>query len=162
MSDSPPIAEPQELYGEREQCSYVFQKGVNINQQCSREIPLGNRFCKTHSKTAFAKKLLSSNGVEEEVVEERKKSFDKLPSKKKEKEEPDVDSDTEVIHLPQIEEEDLEEILAGIPDEDELEEGEEEGPVVEDDEQLIIQQIKLYYRNLPFLDEELPFDQKGK
>jgi len=41
---------------------------------------LGNHFCRTHAKTAFAKKLLSSNEVvekEEEVkVEDRKKTFD--------------------------------------------------------------------------------------
>jgi len=75
--DGPAIAEPQELYGEREGCNYIFQKGININQQCSREIPLGNCFCRTHTKMAFAKKLLSLNEVvveeEEEVVEERKK-----------------------------------------------------------------------------------------
>jgi len=40
--DEPTIAEPQELYGEREWCNYIFQKGINMNQQCPREIPLGN------------------------------------------------------------------------------------------------------------------------
>jgi len=115
---------------------------------------LGNRFCRTHAKTAFAKKLLSSNEVVEEEEEvERKKTFDKLPSKKKEQE--DVDPDTKIIQLPQVEEEDLEEILANIPEEEEEEE--EGGP----DEALIIQQIKLYYKNLLFLDEELPFDQQA-
>jgi len=125
-----------------------------MNQQCPSEIPLGNRFCRTHSKTAFAKKLLSLNEVEEEVevVEERKKTFDKLPSKKREQEE-DVDPDTEFIQLPQVEEEeDLKEILANIPEE------EEGGP----DEALIVQKIKLYYKNLPFLDEERPFDQQAE
>jgi len=52
---------------------------------------LGNHFCRTHAKTASAKKLLSSNEVvekEEEVeVEDRKKTFNKLPSKKREQEE---------------------------------------------------------------------------
>jgi len=122
----------------------------------SKEIPLGNCFCRTHPKTAFAKKLLSLNEVveEEEVeVEERKKrvSFDKLPLKKREQEE-DVDPNTKIIQLPQVEEEeDLKEILANIP-EDEPEE--EEG--------LIVQQIKLYYKKLPLLDEELPFDQQAE
>jgi len=96
--DKPPIAELQD-FGEREQCNYIFQKGINMNQQCCREIPLGNCFCRTQAKTAFAKKLLSSNEVEEEEeveVEERKKrvSFNKLPSKKKEQEE-DVDPDNQ-------------------------------------------------------------------
>jgi len=114
---------------------------------------------RTHAKMAFAKKLLSLNAVvvEEEVeVEERKKrvSFNKLSTKKGEQEE-DVDPDTEIIQLPQVEEEDLEEILANIP-EDEPEE-EEGGP----DEVLIVQQIKLCYKNLPFLDEDLPFDQQA-
>jgi len=36
-------------------------------------------------------------------------------------------------------------------------EEEEGGP----DEALIVQQIKLYYKNLPFLDEELLFDQEA-
>jgi len=53
------------------------------------------------------------------------------------------------------EEEDLKEILANIPEEEPEEE--EGGP----DEALIVQQIKLYYKNLPFLDEELPFDQQA-
>jgi len=93
--------------------------GVTMNQQCPREIPLGNHFCRTHTKMAFAKKLLSSNEVveEEEVeVEERKKraSFNKLPLKKREQEE-DVDPDTKIIQLPQVEEEeDPREILANI------------------------------------------------
>jgi len=78
---------------------------------------LGNRFCRTHAKTAFAKKLLSLNEVVE--VEERKKrvSFDKIPLKKREQEE-DVDPDIKIIQLPQVEEEeDLKEILANIPEE---------------------------------------------
>jgi len=149
--DEPTIANPQELYGERERCNYIFQKGINMNQQCPREIILGNCFCWTHAKTAYAKKLLSSNEVE--VVEERKKTFDKLPSKKRE----DVDSDSKIIQLPQVEEEEgLEEILVNIPEEEPEEE--EGGP----DEALIIQQINLYYKNLPFLDEELPFDQQAE
>jgi len=53
-----------------------------------------------------------------------------LPSKKKEEE--DVDPDTEIIQLPQVEEEDLKEILANILEEEAEEE--EGGP----DEQLII------------------------
>jgi len=58
--DEPAITEPQD-FGEREGCNYIFKKGININQQCPREIPLGNHFCRTHAKTAFAKNLLSSN-----------------------------------------------------------------------------------------------------
>jgi len=89
-------------------------------------------------------------------IENRKKTFDKPPLKKREQEE-DVDPDTEIIQLPQVEEEeDLEEILANIP-EDEPEE--EEGG---SNEQLIIQQIKLYCKNLPILDEELPFNQQAE
>jgi len=37
--DEPAIAEPQD-FGEREWCNYIFQKGINMNQQCPREIPL--------------------------------------------------------------------------------------------------------------------------
>jgi len=75
---------------------------------------------------------------------------------KKREQEEDVDPDTEIIQLPQVEEEeDLKEILANIP-EDEPEE--EEGGC---DKQLIIQKTKLYYKNLPFLDEELPFNQQA-
>jgi len=68
-------------FGEREQCNYIFQKGININQQCPREIPLGNHFCRTHAKTAFEKKLLSSNEVaveKEEEVEDRKNTYKSL------------------------------------------------------------------------------------
>jgi len=105
MDEISAIAEPQD-FGERERCNYIFQKGININQQCLQEIPLGNHFCRTLAKTAFAKKLLSSNEVvvEEEVEEERKKrvSLDKLPSKKREQEE-NVDPDTKIILLPQVE-----------------------------------------------------------
>jgi len=50
-----------------------------------------------------------------------------------------------------VEEEDLKEILANIPEDD-----------PEEEEGLIVQQIKLYYKNLPFLDEELPFDQQAE
>jgi len=88
MDDFSAIAELQD-FGEREQCNYIFQKGINIDQQCPPEIPLGNRFCRTHAKTAFAKKLLSLNEIvvekEEEVeVEDRKKTFDNPPLKKRE------------------------------------------------------------------------------
>jgi len=101
MDDFSAIADLQD-FGEREQCNDIFQKGININQQCPQEIPLGNCFCRTHAKTASAKKLLSSNEVvvekEEEVgVEDRKKTFYKLPLKKREQGE-DVDPDTEIIH----------------------------------------------------------------
>jgi len=70
------------------------------------------------SKRTFAKKLLSSNEV---AVVERKKTFDKLPSKKREEEE-DFDTDAKIIQLPQAEEEDLKEILANIPEEEAEEE----------------------------------------
>jgi len=75
MEDLSAIAEPQD-FGESEQCNYIFQERININQHYLQEIPLGNCFCRTHAKTAFAKKLLSSNEVvveEEEVVDKRKK-----------------------------------------------------------------------------------------
>jgi hypothetical protein len=90
--------------------------------------------------------------VDEEKEEEKEKertNFDKLPVKKKEQEE-NVDSDTEIIELPRVEEEEEEEL-------EELEEILEEEP---EEEGLIVQQIKLYYKNLPFLNEELPFHEQ--
>jgi len=45
------VAKPQLLYGEREQCHYLFQKGINAGKNCDRMIPKGNNFCKQHLKT---------------------------------------------------------------------------------------------------------------
>jgi len=35
------VAEPQPLYGEREQCHYLFSKGINAGKNCDRMIPKG-------------------------------------------------------------------------------------------------------------------------
>jgi len=74
------VAEHQPLYGEREQCHYLFQKGINAGKNCDRMIPKGNNFCKRHLKTRPSLNLeveaVSSSSPDHQV---NKKKFDILP-----------------------------------------------------------------------------------
>jgi hypothetical protein len=137
------VAEPQELHGEREQCHYIYQKGVNLNKQCDKQIPKGNIFCKKCSKTAWAKRYLerldcdpSLQDTKEPIKEEQKpqQKYDKMPQPKhQEKEIPsdgDDDDDVETIVLPTPEDEEAKDL-----DEDELEMLMEDEPEEQGDEE---------------------------
>jgi len=104
-------------------------------------------FCKSHRK-----KEPQQPAPVVEQAPQPKKSSDVLPQKKEVLEDEIVDEDTGIIELPMVEEEEDDDL------EEELEEIEEEQNGPSDD--LVIQQIKLYYSNLPFLDQELPFEQQ--
>jgi len=172
------MTEQEEFVFHRDQCNYIFKKGASKGQRCERMIPMDvGGFCKSHRKkepqqqaapadTPIPKKsfdVLPQKKEEEIPIPKKKeeeipipkKSFDVLPQKKEEEEEEEeiVDEDTEIIELPPIEEE----------EEKEKEEEEKGKEKLEDEpsDELVIQQIKLYYSNLPFLDQELPFEQQG-
>jgi len=139
------MTEQEEFVFHRDQCNYIFKKGASKGQRCERMIPMDvGGFCKSHRK----KEPQQQAAPAETPIP--KKSFDVLPQKKEEEE--IVDEDTEIIELPPIEEEEEE-----YEEEEEGEEELEDGP----SDELVIQQIKLYYSNLPFLDQELPFEQQG-
>jgi len=135
------MGDQEEFVFHRDQCNYIFKKGASKGQRCKRMIPMDvGGFCKSHRK----KEPQQAAPVQ---APQPKKSFDVMPQKKEELEEEIVDEDTEIIELPPVEEEEEEEELEEL----------EDGP----SDELVIQQIKLYYSNLPFLDQELPFEQQG-
>src|SRR5579875_2200308 len=154
------------------QCAYVYKKGALKNQQCSTKPYNGLKYCHKHKKYNSVEKSENNETIENVQSLENNNNTEKSENNENIKVEPQkLEEQIEVLTLPRPEQRTKKNITFDILPESydsdkEILDKDEYHDLVEKEQELESQaikienakelQIKKYYREIPFLSQELP------